>query len=150
MRTIRRASLLAAMTAAAALPIVAIGPAGAQDAGNCGEGATAVAAEQENIGGLVGAPLPILIQVVAPVNAPVLSPSQETCNENSNSLNAGGGSHGGGTTWYRWRTGGRSVPVASAVPRRPSRARRASPADSSRPEASPPAPVRGASSCSGP
>ena len=104
MRTIRRASLLAAMTVAAALPIVAIGPAGAQDAGNCGEGATAVAAEQENIGGLVGAPLPILIQVVAPVNAPVLSPSQGTCNENSNSLNAGGGSHGGG--------GGGTVPIA--------------------------------------
>ena len=105
MRRIRRASVLVAMTAAAALPVVALGPAGAQDAGNCGSGGVAASASQENLGGLAGALVPIVIQAVTPVNAPILSPSAESCNQNSNSINAGGGGGSGGGA------GGGSVPV---------------------------------------
>ena len=83
MRRIRRASVLVAMTAAAALPVVAIGPAGAQDAGDCGNGGVAASASQENLGGLAGALFPVVIQAVTPVNAPVLSPSLGSCNRSS-------------------------------------------------------------------
>jgi hypothetical protein len=53
MRKARFIGVAVAMTAAAALPFAG-GTAGAQDAGDCGTGGTAAAAEQNNTGGLIG------------------------------------------------------------------------------------------------
>ena len=87
MRKLRNVGIALALGAVAAVPLGS-GLAGAQDAGNCGTGAPAVAAQNNNTGGLLGSLLPITLQVVAPITAPVLSPSQCTSNSNSNSVGA--------------------------------------------------------------
>ena len=95
MRKLRNVALVAAISATAAIPLAFGGAAGAQDAGACGDGGVAASSSQSNVGGLIGSLIPINAQVVAPVNAPVLSPSQCTSNSNSNSIGGGGG--GGGS-----------------------------------------------------
>jgi hypothetical protein len=104
MHTFRRLAAVATVSAAVAVPMVGGGIAGAQDAGDCGTGGVAASSEQTNFGGLLGAILPINAQIVAPVNAPVLSPSQQTCNTNVNKVNTGGG--GGGTGGGQTGVGG--------------------------------------------
>jgi hypothetical protein len=98
MRKFRTFGVIAAMTAAAAVPMVGSSFAGAQDAGACGDGGVAASQSSSNTGGLIGSLLPIDIQAVAPVNAPVTSPNQCTANSNTNSVGGGGGggSHAGG------------------------------------------------------
>jgi hypothetical protein len=95
MKKLRNVGIALAMGAVAAIPLGGT-LAGAQDAGNCGSGGTAVSSESQNLGGLVGSILPIDLQVVAPVNAPITSPTQGSCNQNTNSIGGGGGSQGGG------------------------------------------------------
>lgn len=96
MSKLRTFGIAAAMTAVAAVPIAGSGLAGAQDAGDCGTGGVAASASQENVGGLIGSLIPIELQVVAPINAPILSPSSETCTTNVNKVSVGGGGGGGG------------------------------------------------------
>jgi hypothetical protein len=108
MRKFRTFGVAAVIAAAAAVPMVGSSFAGAQDAGNCGDGGTAASQSSSNTGGLVGSLIPIDIQAVIPVNAPILSPSQCSNNSNSNSIGGGGGGHTG--------TGGGGGGVGGAVP----------------------------------
>ena len=85
--SLRKFVVVGAMTAAAAAPFAFSGLAGAQDAGDCGDGGVAAASESTSTGGLVGALIPISLQVVAPINLPVASPSAVTCNTNINEVN---------------------------------------------------------------
>ena len=98
MKKLRMFGVAAVITAAAAVPLAGGGLAGAQDAGDCGEGGIAASESQTNLGGLLGAVAPVLTQTVLPANAPVTSPNAQSCNENSNSIGGGGGGghHGGG------------------------------------------------------
>ena len=114
MHSIRRLAVATALTAAVAVPVMVGGSAGAQDAGDCGTGGVAASSSQTNVGGLLGALLPINLQVVAPVNAPILSPSASTCNTNTNSVNAGsgGGTGGGDRVTGGSGSGGSVVPLA--------------------------------------
>ena len=122
MRLLHKFLVSGAMAAVAAVPLGFSGIAGAQDAGNCGEGGTSVSSTQTNVGGLLGAVAPISIQAVLPVNLPILSPNAQTCNENINEANTGGGhsgSGGGGGVGARMTpaTGGSSMGGAvAAVP----------------------------------
>jgi hypothetical protein len=95
MKKLRNVGIALAMGAVAAIPLGGT-LAGAQDAGDCGSAGPAVSATSDNLGGLVGSLIPVTAQVIAPVNAPISSPSQGSCNSNSNSVGGGGGSHGGG------------------------------------------------------
>jgi hypothetical protein len=96
MHSFRRLAVATALTAAVAIPMTIGGSAGAQDAGDCGTGGVAASSSQTNIGGLLGSILPINAQIVAPVNAPILSPSLSSCNTNTNSVGGGGGGGTGG------------------------------------------------------
>jgi hypothetical protein len=96
MRTPRFVGALLAAGTLAVVPLATSGGAGAQDAGDCGSGGVAAAADQSNTGGLIGSLIPIEAQIILPVNAPILSPNQQTCNANSNSVGGGGGGGGGG------------------------------------------------------
>jgi hypothetical protein len=130
MRKFRTAAIALATAAVAAVPMIAGGSAGAQDAGDCGEGAVEVTSEQLNLGGLLGAVAPIQTQLVAPINAPVSSPNAENCNENEIEIGTGGGgghkSGGGGGGGDHAGTGGGgggvggakvAVPVGGSAPR---------------------------------
>jgi hypothetical protein len=130
MRKFRTAAIALATAAVAAVPMIAGGSAGAQDAGDCGEGAIEVTSEQLNLGGLLGAVAPIQAQVVTPINAPIASPNAENCNENEIEIGTdGGGGHsggGGGTGGGHAGTGGGgggvggakvAAPVGGASPR---------------------------------
>ena len=96
MRKIRTFGVAAVIAAAAAVPLAGGTFAGAQDAGNCGNGGDAISATSTNVGGLVGSLVPVLGQVVTPINLPVSSPNQCTSNSNSNSIGGSGGGGGGG------------------------------------------------------
>jgi uncharacterized membrane protein YgcG len=97
MKKVRTFGVAAVIAAAAAVPLVGGSFAGAQDAGDCGAGGTAAAATSTNVGGLIGALAPVQIQTVAPINAPILSPSSQSCTENINKVSVGGGGgHSGG------------------------------------------------------
>jgi hypothetical protein len=96
MRKFRTFGVAAVIAAAAAVPLAGGTFAGAQDAGNCGNGGDAISATSTNVGGLVGSLVPVLGQVVAPINLPVSSPNQCTSNSNSNSIGGGGSGGGGG------------------------------------------------------
>jgi hypothetical protein len=95
MRKLRTFGVIAAMTAAAAIPFAGSGLAGAQDAGDCGEGGVAASGTQTNAGGLLGAVAPIITQSVVPANAPVSSPNAQNCNANEVEVGGGGGGGGG-------------------------------------------------------
>jgi hypothetical protein len=94
MKKFRTFGVAAVIAAAAAVPLAGGGFAGAQDAGDCGDGGIAVAEEQTNVGGLLGAVAPVLTQTVVPANAPVSSPNAQNCNESE--VEVGGGGGGGG------------------------------------------------------
>jgi hypothetical protein len=98
MTKFRTFGVAAIVAAAAAVPIAGGGFAGAQDAGDCGFAAPAVAASQTDTGGLIGSLKPELEQEVETVFAPKLSPNAQSCNTNINEVNVGGGggSHVGG------------------------------------------------------
>ena len=96
MRTSRFVGTLVAAGTLAVVPLATSGGAGAQDAGDCGSGGIAAAAEQSNTGGLIGSLIPVELQVILPVNAPIISPTQQTCNTNSTSVGGAGGGGGGG------------------------------------------------------
>jgi hypothetical protein len=94
------------MAAIASVPLALGGAAGAQDAGDCGEGGTAASASQTNVGGLIGALVPINAQVVAPIDVPILSPTSQTCTTNVNKVSVGGGGHSGGGGGHSSGVGG--------------------------------------------
>jgi hypothetical protein len=82
MRKLRKLAVVGAMAAVATVPLALSGGAGAQDAGDCGSGGVAASSESTNAGGLLGALIPINLQVVLPLNAPIASPNAQNCNSN--------------------------------------------------------------------
>ena len=87
MSKLRKALVVGSMAAVAAVPFGFSGVAGAQDAGDCGEGGVAASGEQQNAGGLIGSLDPVVVQVVAPIEAPIPRPTQQSCNTNINEVN---------------------------------------------------------------